>query len=226
MLGSIISNTANRIRSIPNPELRDAAAYILDTVHSARCTFLGSADECEAVAGAFSEPVPGAVDTKARQILQPVSEFFGWYFTGPVTRRISTLQEWDSDWDIGDGDGGYRWRWNPEILAPPWRMWPGLANEWQLLAKFAAARTWYSADMFIAAYIAEAAPRIATNMHTVPLQFFDAIPEVGEETATACYRHSLEVLASMAREEVENSGSTGEWAEALAEAIEGGLLWD
>jgi len=220
---NMIINLAGKVAGVRNRELRDLAAYVLDEVHSWRCGIFAKMDECDAVAMAFSDPGAGDERSRVGNLLQPISEFSGWYVVGPIHRRIATLQEWDND----DLDAPARWRWSNEFVGNPLKMWPGFRSQFKLIAKFAAGHTWYSADQFIAEYIVAVVPRLAADMHGYTMFFADAEDEHGEEMVVACYKYSLGVLADMARNELEMDGVGREdWTAALAEAINLGMLWD
>ena len=219
----MITNLASRVAGIRNRELRDLAAYVLDEVHAWRCGLIVDMDECHEVAMAFSDWDDGVGRSRVGNLLQPFSEFSGWYLVGPIHRRIAKLQEWDND----DLDSPPRWRWSNEFIENPLKMWPGFRSQFKLIAQFAARSTWYSADQFIAEYVAQVVPRLVASHHGWPMFFAGAIEEHGEELVTACMLYSWEVLADMARNELEMDGAGREdWTAALAEAINIGLLWD
>jgi hypothetical protein len=136
------------------------------------------------------------------------------------------------------GDGGFRWRFDRAFLAP-WRYAPRLREESSMLARFAARRSWWNADIFIAEYVAAAAERLADDSYGTPIFFsmpgsgsgwgtdVQTLDDEGDELGRACYQYSLRVLAEMARdEEAMDEDGMGEFADALAEAIRLGMLWD
>ena len=220
-----IIGAAKQIARIPNPEVRDTLAYALDEVHGWRCGLLGGMDECEAVAYAYTESDP---PTKAVKVLQPITSAFAWYIKHPITNRIGKLQVWDDD----DLDAPVKWRPTREFFFEnPLKMWPGIRDEFNWVVKVAAKRTWYSADEFIAQYVAEVATRMVNDHYGVPYYFSQHEEEIGWDMADACYTFSLEQLAELSRIYFGIDGDADDdrkelWPAALAEAIEIGMLWD
>lgn len=226
----MITDAANLAGRISNPELRELAAYALDEIHAWRCGTFTDMAECEAVTDVFIENG----DTKVAKVLQPLTLWRSWYITGPFHNWLSVLQHWDEDLDVDRPS----WRWDWGILQP-WKHFAQPRDEFKLIARFAAARTWYSADSFIADYVAAAAPRLVGGLGT-PTFFYGSSssdthyhpgPDEDDGLARACYEYSLTVLGEMARDAVDPDfsdmeGVINDFADALAEAIKIGMLWD
>lgn len=221
---NVIISLAERARKIGNPDLRDTAAFALDEVHSWRCGLFASMDECNAVHEVWvpMEFVDGdwVGQTTAHRYLQPFSSFSAHYIVQPVVRWVQTLQDFDDD----DDADVVRWRFHKDFLRP-WRFAPKPRNEFRWIARFAAARTWYSADMFIADYVARSVPRLK---HGYGTPSFFACCEQGEDIGRACYEYSLDVLGELAQAVVDDFDGTSMdvFMEALVEAVTLGMLWD
>jgi len=214
---NMITLIAERAAKIPEPNLRDLTAYAIDEVHAWRCGLIDGENECAAVADVFVEEP----DTVVRRYLQPFSEWRAWYFHQPFVRWVQTLQEWDGDYE------NVRWRWSNKFLKP-WKFIPKPKHEFEWMARFAASRTWYSADGFIASYVAHAAERLAGDDAMGIPSFFvtdDMDARLEHGTGIDCYNYSLRTLAQMARD-AEDEMELEDFADALAEAIKLGMLWD
>jgi len=217
---TIIISLAHMIQRIGNPELRDIAAFALDEVHAWRCGLIAREGECDAMTEAFAPMVrkDGEWETTAvYRYLQPLSSFSGWYLAGPFVRWLQTLQ------DIDEKDN-LHWRFDRKILQP-WKFIPRPRGESRMVARVAASRTWQDADAFIAEYIVAAVPRLKEGYGTPSFFCSDDIPP---ELSRACYDYSLDILGELATAAVEDwdGDSMSEFAEALAEAITIGMLWD